>query len=43
LLDAAVPQHFLDMVQRPARLEQSAGAFMPQIVKVKVDRLQRGA
>ena len=38
-----VSEHFLDMMQRPAGLVQSAGAFVTQIVEVQIDRPQRRA
>ena len=41
LLEARVPEHLLHMMERPAGLQQAAGAFVAQIVEVQVDRLQR--
>jgi hypothetical protein len=36
LFDARVPQHFLDVIQRPARLQQPAGTFVPEIVECRL-------
>jgi hypothetical protein len=41
LFEVAVPEHFLHMMQRPARFEQPARAFVPQVMEVQVNRLQR--
>ena len=41
LLEGGVPEHVLDVMQRPAFLVQSTSRLMPQVVEFEVDGSQR--
>ena len=41
LFERGVPEHVLDVMQRPPGFEHSRGALVPQIVEVEIDRLER--
>ena len=41
LLERRVPEHVLHMVDRPSAFEQPCPPFIPQVMKVQIDRAIR--